>query len=235
MRVVPLHARARALGRLRPRPRADADTRRQRQFRLGRARETRESLRGSAALASAVGTKYWANSSDFWCVAEKYDSDMDGAGANGAAKAESARQALLLVAQRLGTNAAEVRAAREERDAARSATNSAVGWLVKWLLSKDTPNFWKLVTKAVAHGQTEVLKCAIQISSTIHPGGLDKDMLGRVSVVAAICGRVDCLRLLSTAGASVKSSDHTVQSLLMRNTDSVRLLLDAGIDVRGSP
>ena len=228
------------MARRRPRPRAEADTRRQRQFRLGRAKETRESLSGSAALASAVGTQYWANSSDFLCVAEKYDSDMDGAGANGAAKAESARQALLLVAQTLGTNAADVRAAREERDAARSATNSAVGWLVEWLLSEDTHDFWMLVMHAADQGQTEVLKCAIQISSTIDDDGLDKDALGRVSVLAALRGHVDCLRLLLTAGASVKSSDLEVQSLLseatsMGNTECVRLLLDAGIDVRGSP
>lgn len=165
---------------------------------------------------------------------------MDGAGVNGAAKPESARLALLIVAQTLGTNAADVRAAREERDAARSATKSAVGWLVKWLLSEDTSDFWTLFTKAVAQGKTEALKCAIHFSSTIHPGGLDKDALGRVSVVAAICGRVDCLQLLLTAGANVKPSDHVVQSLLseatsMGNTDCVRLLLDAGIDVRDPP
>ena len=165
---------------------------------------------------------------------------MDGAGASGAARAESARQALLLVAQALGTNAAEVRAARDERDAARSATNGAVGWLVKRLLSEDTPGLWMLVVKAASQGQTEVLKCAIQIDSTLHPGGIDKDDLARVSVLAALRGHVDCLRLLLTAGANVKSSDHEVQSALseafsMGNADCVRLLLDAGADVRGSP
>ena len=162
---------------------------------------------------------------------------MDGAGANGAATAESARQALLLVAQTLGTNAADVRAAREERDAARSATNSAIRWLVEWLLSGDTRDIWTLIVEAAAQGQTEVLKWVIQINSTISDGGLDKDALGRVSVVAAIYGRVDCLRLLSSAGASVKSSDHALRSLLSEATsmECVRLLLDAGIDVRGSP
>ena len=56
---------------------------------------------------------------------------MAGAGgAAGAAGAERMRQALLVVAQTAGTSAADVRAAREELDAARATATVAVQWAI---------------------------------------------------------------------------------------------------------
>ena len=79
----------------------------------------------------------------------------EGGGAD-AARAESARQALLLATQTLGVNAADVQAARAEREAARASME----WLADELLKDRSRE--KVLEDAVREGHDEAVGCMLR-------------------------------------------------------------------------
>ena len=155
----------------------------------------------------------------------------EGGGAD-AARAESARQALLLATQTLGVNAADVQAARAERDAARASME----WLADELLKDRSRE--KVLEDAVREGHDEAVGCMLRRGAD--PNASDP----RPLMIAAEYGNVRCLALLLKAGADAQYRSQDALTLGMTalhraagpvcrghgKAECVRLLLEAGAD-----
>ena len=132
-----------------------------------------------------------------------------GGGGAGEASAETARQALLLASQALGTNAERVREAREERDAALRELRWVrdrmlmAGIMPDADIGADTgharPKGWTALHLATMRGHADCVQLLLE-------AGADKEKADERDYTplhfAAMQDRPDCLRLLLEAGAN---------------------------------
>lgn len=150
----------------------------------------------------------------------------------GAARAETARQALLLATQTLGVNAAAVQAAQAEAKAARASME----WLADELLKVRSRE--KLLEDAVRQGHEEAVGCMLRRGADPNASDI------RPLMIAADYGNVRCLALLLKAGADAQYRSQGALTLGMTalhfaaapvcrghgKPECVRLLLEAGAD-----
>ena len=158
-----------------------------------------------------------------------FDADV-GAGAGGAS-AESARKALLLATQAMGVDAATVRGACVERDAARAELDLALDRL------STHSGGGELLVRAARSGKEYALRHALSRGASVHfVDAKTYTIRGETALhIATQGGFAGCVRLLLEAGADPDREDGFYQGAAHRavehgHADILRVLLEAGAD-----
>ena len=154
-------------------------------------------------------------------------SDGDTGAGPARAKAETARQALLLATQALGINAAAVNEARKERDEEFALRLDFEDMLVGFVGTGD------VLVNAVRRGSLPMLRRALELGA-----GLDTrdEASGSTPLcLAAAYDRPDCVRLLVEPGADIDKATFNGWTPLhfaaiSSPPECLRLLLEAGAD-----